>query len=215
MNITDDLIYSMLSYSKNYQPYVYDWGKRVGRDLIKERLEIEASMKLKSENIFEQGLISGALEELTSKNVPFAKMRYTAEELNALRNKAIKSLPNPELLRVSYPHIHLSSGSHTLLYWIGKEAGVKFGKKHDHKISELKKISDNLKIGDIEITNNKIILNNSVFAKNFINPKKKVCSYYAGFAAGFLSSDKKKYNVIETKCIARGDKKCEFTLISF
>lgn len=214
MNIMDDLIYSMLSYSRNYQPYVYDWGKRVGRDIVKERLQLEASMKIKTENIFERGLIAGALEEMTSKKFPLPKTKYAIDQISAMRNSAARTVTDPELLRVSYPHIHLSPGSHTLLYWIGKESGVKLGMKHDHKLSNLKKISDELKIGNIELKKNKIILSDSVFAKNFASSGKKVCSYYAGFAAGFLSSSEKKYNVVETKCTAHGDKKCEFILIS-
>jgi predicted hydrocarbon binding protein len=213
MNIMDDLIYSMLSYSKNYQPYVHSWGKRVGKDLVKDKLELEAAMSLKAKNVFEHGLISGALEELSARKMPIPKTRHSLDHYHRLKLKAMREIPNTELLKISYPHLYLSPGSHTLLYWIGKESGLKIGKKHDHKLAGFKKVSKDLKVGNLEFKKNKFTLHDSVFAKNF-KENRSACSYFAGFAAGFLSSHDKKINVIETKCVARGHKKCEFKLLS-
>jgi len=210
MNIIDNLVYSMLSYSRNYQPYVYSWGKRVGRDIVQERLHLEAMIKLRSKNIFEQGIFSGVMEELTSKKIAAPRMRYSKELYMVMKNKSLRDVSDTALLKAAYPHLYMSPGSHTLLYWIGKESGARLGLKHRHSLAELKKISDGLNIGDVEVSNKKIILKGSVFAED--DSGKMICSYYAGFAAGFLSSKEKKVNVLERKCKSHGDKKCEFIL---
>ena len=213
LDIVNDLVFSMLSYSKRYQPYVYSWGKRVGRTLVREKIQLDTQTMIKSGNIFEYGLVAGVMEQLSSKKIISPKTRYSLEYYRSMRNKNIKAMSQSSLLKVAYPYLYLSPGSHTLLYWIGKESGTKFGKKYKHKLNHLKNISEKLDVGHLKIKDNKIILYNSVFAKNAGETGNNICSYYAGFIAGFLSSSKKRCNVVERKCISCGDKYCEFIIL--
>jgi len=124
-------------------------------------------------------------------------------------------------LQVTYLGLWLSSpGSHTILYWIGKSTGEDISKKFKGDIKKrLKKLIDlfkDLKIGVLNVKkrNGKFIftVKDCAFSAGASNFEKKICSYNAGLLAGFLkASTKKNYNVIETKCVANGDKYCEFT----
>ncbi|MCD6476634.1 MAG: hypothetical protein J7K26_00505 [Candidatus Aenigmarchaeota archaeon] len=124
-------------------------------------------------------------------------------------------------LQVTYLGLWLySPGMHTLLYWIGKETGKYISKKikGKNKLNELKRIMKKLKIGIISINkNNKkfsIKLEESAFSYGAKNIGKKIDSYLAGLFAGYLSHIyRKHYNIIETKCIANGDKYCEFVAL--
>lgn len=210
MSIVNDLAFSMLSYSKIYEPYVFAWGKRTGREMIKERLELNVKPTLKSNNIFELGLTAGTLDKLISDKIITEKIKYSQTHYKMMREKNIKDLNGGNILKAAYPQILLSPGSHTLMYWIGRETGMKLGDKHSHSVKEFQKITNKLDIGEVEIRGNKVILHDSMFAKEADG--KRVCSYYAGLLAGFLSSEK-RCNVIETKCIANGDDHCEFVTL--
>lgn len=127
-------------------------------------------------------------------------------------------------LQTMYLGLWLSStGSHTLLYWIGKNSGLEIGKKVKGKTRRIKMknlvdIFEELKIGivkEIELEEKLLFTVKEcafcVGAKNF---EKRICSYLAGFFAGFLeTSSRKRINVIETKCIANGDPHCEFLAV--
>ncbi|MDD5416847.1 MAG: hypothetical protein PHU12_02615 [Candidatus Aenigmarchaeota archaeon] len=211
MSIINDIALSMLSYSKNYEPYVFAWGKRTGYELIKEKLELNVQPALKSKNLFEMGIVAGTLDKMVSEKIIMDKIKYNQTHYKELREKNLKDLCDGELLKVAYPNILLSPGSHTLLYWIGRETGLKIGNKCEHNLNEIKSLSNKFNIGDVEISGSKIILRNSSFAKDVQPSGRMVCSYYAGLISGFMTSDK-RCNVIETKCIANGDKHCEFVL---
>jgi len=116
--------------------------------------------------------------------------------------------------QVLYLGIWLSSpGSHTMLYWIGKETGNEI----KDKVKDISEFFRKMKIGILKTNKNKsgykFIVKESVFSSGAKNFGKRICSYTAGLLSGFLSSDKKKYNVVETKCIANGDKQCEFETV--
>ncbi|MBU3897137.1 MAG: hypothetical protein KJ697_04370 [Nanoarchaeota archaeon] len=211
MSITNDIAFSMLSYSKIYEPYVFAWGKRTGHDLVSEKLSLNVQPALKSKNLFEMGVTAGTLNKIVTDKIIMDKIKYSQAHYKILKDKNLKELNGDNLLKIAYPNILLSPGSHTLLYWIGKESGLKLGCKHNHNLTELKSLSNKLKIGNVEIKSNKILLHDSAFAREVGSVGKPVCSYYAGLISGFLTKDK-KCNVIETKCIANGDRHCEFVL---
>lgn len=131
--------------------------------------------------------------------------------------KALKDYTSLSIFQVAYLGMWLSStGSHTLLYWIGKNSGMELGGKK--KTKYLIDFAKNLKLGFIEIKKSKDKFNFTVdecaFCSGSKNINKRICSYLAGLIAGFLeSSYKKRFTVVETKCVANGDKKCEFTTV--
>jgi len=126
-------------------------------------------------------------------------------------------------LQVTYLGLWLSSpGSHTILYWIGKNSGKELSKKFkgslEEKLNRFSKFFKDLKMGVLSFQkkNNKFIftVKDCAFSAGASNFKKRICSYTAGLIAGFLkASTKKNYSVIETKCVANGDKHCEFTTL--
>jgi len=126
-------------------------------------------------------------------------------------------------LQVTYLGLWLSSsGSHTILYWIGKDSGEKISKKFkgslDKRLKEFSKFFKDLKIGNLayQRKGEKFIFSEKecAFTSGASNFGKRICSYTAGMIAGFLkTSTGKNYNVIETKCIANGDEYCEFMTV--
>lgn len=102
-----------------------------------------------------------------------------------------------------------SPGSHTLLYWVGKDLGkaIKKGLKTSDE-NKLKEILEYLKIGDIEISRNVAVIKECAFCAGASDIGKRVCSYMAGVFAGFFGK-----NVIETRCVAQGEDRCEFVII--
>lgn len=126
-------------------------------------------------------------------------------------------------LQVTYLGLWLSSpGSHTILYWIGKNSGEELSKKFkgnlEKKLNRFSKFFKELKMGILSFQkkNNKFIfiVKDCAFSAGASNFGKRICSYTAGLIAGFLkASTKKNYSVIETKCVANGDKYCEFNTL--
>jgi len=54
-------------------------------------------------------------------------------------------------------------------------------------------------------------MDESVFASGVDNIKTSLCTFPAGIVEGFLNeATDDSWNVIETKCVASGDSKCEF-----
>ncbi|MFQ6020991.1 MAG: V4R domain-containing protein [Candidatus Aenigmatarchaeota archaeon] len=144
--------------------------------------------------------------------------------LHKVSRKILSDFCHLAQFQVLYLGIWLSSpGSHTMLYWVGKETGkgikIKFkeGKSIDSKLKNLKKIFKDMKIGILEVNkkNKKLnfIVKECAFSAGSKNIGKRICSYTAGLISGFLSTKKRKYNIVETKCIANGDKHCEFQVI--
>jgi len=124
-------------------------------------------------------------------------------------------------LQVAYLGIFLSSpGSHTMLYWIGKETGAELASKvRGNKLKELEAIMKDMKIGILSIKKNEknmtLKLKESAFSAGAKNFDKRIDSYLAGLYAGYLTKSlKKRYNVVETKCIASGNPHCEFLATS-
>jgi len=126
--------------------------------------------------------------------------------------------------QVLYLGIFLSSpGSHTMLYWVGKNTGNEIAAKVRERTmsAQLKAMSDflaRLKIGVLtwERDGNKLIfeVKESAFSTGAANFHKRICSYLAGFIAGFLGTSwKKPVNVVETECLANGDKTCRFETV--
>ena len=65
-----------------------------------------------------------------------------------------------------------------------------------------------MRIGILEKKNKSFIVKESAFSTGAKNIEKKICSYTAGLLAGFIGK-----NIVETKCIANGNKHCEFVTI--
>ncbi len=126
-------------------------------------------------------------------------------------------------LQVTYLGLWLSStGTHTILYFIGKNTGEKISKNLkgnlDNRLEKFSELFRKLKIGLLEIKrkDDKFIITEKdcAFTAGASNFGKRICSYTAGMISGFLNSaTNKTYNVIETKCIANGDEHCEFTTL--
>jgi predicted hydrocarbon binding protein len=121
------------------------------------------------------------------------------------------------IFQITYLGMWLSSsGAHTLLYWIGRESGLELSKRR--KIKDLKKFLNSLKLGFVESRKQgkKYIftIEECAFCYGSKNLNKRICSYVAGFLSGYMEKiTGKRTNVIETKCIANGDKHCEFVSI--
>ncbi len=126
--------------------------------------------------------------------------------------------------QVLYLGIFLSSpGSHTMLYWIGKNTGSEVATRVREKTmtAQLNVLADFLKqlhIGILtwERDGNKITftVEESAFSTGASNFGKRICSYLAGLIAGFLATSwDKPVSVIETECIANGDKTCRFETV--
>jgi predicted hydrocarbon binding protein len=112
-------------------------------------------------------------------------------------------------LQVTYLGLWLSStGSHTLLYWVGKNTGKEIRKKLKGNVNNFSKFFKRMRIGILEKKNKGFIVKESAFSTGAKNIEKKICSYTAGLLAGFIGK-----NVVETKCIANGNEYCEFVTI--
>jgi predicted hydrocarbon binding protein len=114
-----------------------------------------------------------------------------------------------------------SPGAHTMLYWVGKGSGSEMAKgtnSHDLKgrMEELKGVFEYLRIGLLEydegFRNFKVY--ESALSSGAEGIGKNICSYIAGMLAGFLEEcTGKRYNVIETQCLASGADCCEFKVM--
>lgn len=116
-----------------------------------------------------------------------------------------------------------SSGAHTMLYWVGRNTGSEVAAKVRERTmsAQLKSMADFIKklhIGILtwERDGNKLTfeVTESAFSTGAINFHKRICSYLAGFIAGFLGTSwNKNVSVVETGCVANGDKVCKFETV--
>lgn len=133
--------------------------------------------------------------------------------------KELKDYTSLSIFQVAYLGMWLSStGSHTLLYWVGKNSGMEIGKKIKRNTKHFVKFAKSLKLGEIDVkkNNDKFVfsVHECAFCSGAKNIDKRICSYLAGLIAGFLeSSYKNRFTVVETKCVANGDKNCEFMTV--
>lgn len=115
-----------------------------------------------------------------------------------------------------------SPGAHAMLYWVGRESGINISKRIKGtgmriRLKKFIELMKYLKIGIFKTKSLKkpvFIVEESAFASGAKNFEKRICSYIAGLLAGFIEkSTGRKYNIIETKCIANGDEHCEFITV--
>ncbi|MBU5557894.1 MAG: V4R domain-containing protein [Candidatus Aenigmatarchaeota archaeon] len=126
--------------------------------------------------------------------------------------------------QVLYLGIVLSSpGAHTMLYWVGKNTGTEIANRVRERTmtGQLNAFADFVKHVRIGLLNwerdgNKLSfeVKESAFSTGAANFHKRICSYLAGLIAGFLGTSwNKPVNVVETQCIANGDKVCRFETV--
>ena len=164
-------------------------------------------------------------ETLVELNTEFPQMEiYNSKYFKRIRDFNADMMTNEELLRermgnytsitifqVTYLGMWLSSsGSHTLLYWIGRETGSRLKRKMSK--NDLDRFLEQMKVGVVKKTAKSVIVEECAFCYGSKNLHKSICSYLAGMISGILSK-KKSVNVIETKCIANGDSVCEFKTV--
>jgi len=147
------------------------------------------------------------------KEVLVEKMTQNKEELNEL-------LVNSENLSKLNLEILDSLAGKTALHKAGKNLGMLMGKRIQEidfrkYIFQINLLLENLKVGKIRIkkfTHSAIdlVLLDNIFS-NKIKGNKNVCYFMAGFFQGILEDyTNTHWNVIETKCSAKGDEYCEF-----
>src|SRR3989338_6780718 len=126
---------------------------------------------------------------------------------------------NLALTQAFYLGIFLSSaGSHALFYWIGRESGKEIGARlKGDRLKGFCDLFEKLKIGHFAVDRRTMtfVLEECAFCSGVKNMNKRLCSYVAGMIAGYLeNTNKKRFTVVETKCIGSGDKRCEFVIHS-